>query len=599
MDTASSIAPAIPARGRTGPLLALALAATTAFSLLAPATAAAPGPVVHVVVTAAQDGAAGVASAVRAVLAAGGAVDTELPLVGGVSATLPAGAVLPPSYVVAEDRPMHLAGASADGGANSTVRATLGLGAPAGEGRGVTVAVVDTGVAEVPDLAGRVTHVNVTGEGSGDQYGHGTFVAGLVAGDGSSSDGLYAGVAPAAEILDVRVARADGSTSLSLVLAGLQEVARRPQVDVVNLSLSSGSPLPYQLDPLTQALERLWERGVVVVVPSGNDGPGPATVTSPGVDPMLLTVGGLADGGTSARGDDTVASWSGQGPAPQGVAKPDLVAPGQSVVSLLAPGSVVHESNGGSVVEGGYFRGSGTSFSTALTAGAAAVLLDSRELSPDQVKTLLTSTAYTVAGDGAGAGGLDAAAADVAQRPAADRRQTPSHPGLPQQWDALVQAFFDGDQTAAANSWSALPPAAKQWAARNWTTLSLEARNWTANSWSELLTARNWTEGSGGTADEWQMRLWAAQEWAARNWTARNWTARNWTAEDWAARNWTARNWTESDWAARNWTRNWTARNWTARNWTAEDWTARNWTARNWTAHNWTARNWSAIDWVS
>src|SRR5688572_15341176 len=134
MDTASSIAPAIPARGRTGPLLALALAATTAFSLLAPATAAAPGPAVSVIVTAAQDGAAGVRSAVRAVLAAGGAVDAELPLVGGVSATLPAGAVLPASFVVAEDRPMTLSGgaASADS-VNSTVRATLGLGAPAGE----------------------------------------------------------------------------------------------------------------------------------------------------------------------------------------------------------------------------------------------------------------------------------------------------------------------------------------------------------------------------------------------------------------------------------------------------------------------------------
>src|SRR5687768_10817761 len=112
MDTASSIAPAIPARGRTGPLLALALAlaATTAFSLLAPATAAAPGPAVSVIVTAAQDGAAGVRSAVRAVLAAGGAVDAELPLVGGVSATLPAGAVLPPTFSVAEDRRMDLTG---------------------------------------------------------------------------------------------------------------------------------------------------------------------------------------------------------------------------------------------------------------------------------------------------------------------------------------------------------------------------------------------------------------------------------------------------------------------------------------------------------
>ena len=595
--TSPRSAAAAPVRGRRASLLALALAATTALPLLAPVHATASGPAVRVVVTAAQDGAAGVASAVRAVLSAGGTVDAKLPLIGGVSATLPADAVLPPSYVVAEDRPLQLSGSAATTG-NSSIREVLGLGAPGNEGAGVTVAVVDTGVADVPDLAGRVTHVNVTGAGSGDGYGHGTFVAGLVAGDGSSSDGLYAGVAPAAEILDVRVAHDDGSTSLSLVLAGLQEVARRPQVDVVNLSLSSGSPLPYQVDPLTQALERLWERGTVVVVPSGNDGElgEGGTVTSPGVDPMLLTVGAIDHARTADRSDDAVAPWSGRGPAPQDVAKPELLAPGASVVSLRVPGSAADTENPGARVGDHYFRGSGTSFSTAVASGAAAVLLDSRRLSPDQVKGLLTSTAYDVAGDVAGEGGLDAAAADVAPAPARQRSGRPAHPGLPRQWDALLEAFFDGDRAAAANSWSALPPAAKQWVARNWTSLSLEARNWTANSWSEL----GWGAGPDGTDEEWQARLWATQEWAARNWTARNWTARNWTAEEWAARNWTARNWTANGWAARNWTaRNWTARNWTARNWTARNWTAEDWTARNWTARNWTARNWTAIDWAS
>ena len=599
MDTVRRTAADGSWSGRRASLLALSLAAATSFSLASPVTAAAPS--VHVVVTAAQDGVAGVAAAARAVLAAGGTVDTKLPLVGGVSATLPADAVLPPSFVVADDRPIQLSGGAAAAGGNSSIREALGLGAPAGEGEGVTVAVVDTGVADVADLAGRVTHVNVTGEGTGDGYGHGTFVAGLVAGDGSSSNGLYAGVAPAADILDVRVANADGSTSLSLVLAGLQEVARRPQVDVVNLSLSSGSPLPYQVDPLTQALERLWERGTVVVVPSGNDGEeAPAgTVTSPGVDPMLLTVGGLNHFDTAERGDDVVAPWSGRGPAPQNVAKPEIVAPGTSVVSLRAPGSMADENNPGSVVGDDYFRGSGTSFATAVASGAAAALLDSRNLTPDQVKGLLTATSYDV--PESDAGGLDAAAADVAPAPARVNDGRPGHPGLPRQWDALLEAFFDGDQAAAANSWSALPAAAKQWVARNWTSLSLEARNWTANSWSDL----GWTAGPDASAEEWQARLWATQEWAARNWTARNWTAnswsaRNWTAEEWAARNWTARNWTEDDGAARNWTaRNWTARNWTARNWTQAEWEARNWTARNWTARNWTARNWTAIDWTS
>ena len=594
MDTASSIAPAIPARGRTGPLLALALAATTAFSLLAPATAAAPGPVVHVVVTAAQDGAAGVASAVRAVLAAGGAVDTELPLVGGVSATLPAGAVLPPSYVVAEDRRMELASTaeSADA-AVGTVRATLGMGAPAGEGAGITVAVVDTGVNEVADLEDRVEYAGVVGEEDEprDGYGHGTFVAGLIAGNGSQSNGLYAGVAPAATILDVRVADADGVSSLSLVLLGLQKVRDHGEVDVVNLSLSSGSPMPWQIDPLTRALESLWAEGMVVVVPSGNE---TDAVSSPGVDPMLLTVGGLADNGTADRRDDVVASWSGRGPTDQGDAKPDLVAPGQSVVSLRSEESVADLANPSARVGDHYFRGSGTSFSTALTSGAAAALLADRALSPDQVKLLLSRSTYNVKDThrAGGSGGLDVAAAMAARTPVVPNGpKQDAVPAWSDAWQDLYEAFLDGSQQDAANSWSLLTDADRAWIARNWTARNWTARNWTANSWSDL----GWEVTPGTKLDDWHALLWSAELWAARNWTARNWTAdewaaRNWTEEEWAARNWTARNWTA---------RNWTARNWTARNWTARNWTARNWTARNWTARNWTARNWSAVDWVS
>ena len=589
MDTARRSETALPARGRSGPLLALALAATTALSMLSPVAASGSTPVAQVVVTAAQDGAAGVASAVRAVLAAGGTVDAELPLIGGVSATLPAGAVLPPTLTVADDRRMELAGKDDAVGDGATVRGTLGLGAPAGEGAGITVAVVDTGVDEVGDLKGRVEHAGVVG-GDGDDYGHGTFVAGLIAGSGAASGGAYAGVAPAARILDVRVARADGSSRLSLVLLGLQKVASRADVDVVNLSLSSGSPMPWQIDPLTRALESLWNDGKVVVVPSGNDA---TQVSSPGVHPALLTVGGLDENGTADRTDDVVAEWSGRGPTDQGDVKPDLVAPGRSVVSLRAVGSVADRENPDSRVGKSYFRGSGTSFSTALTSGTAAALVATRDLSPDQVKALVTGTAYALPGDrnATGAGGLDVAAAGQARTPNVASWATDDAPVWSDAWQELYEAFLDGDQQAAANSWSKLTKAdlqwiARNWTARNWTARNWTARNWTANSWSDL----GWTVTPGTKLEDWHALLWAAETWAARNWTARNWTA-----DEWAARNWT-----DEEWAARNWTANsWSARNWTARNWTANSWSARNWTARNWTARNWTARNWSAVDWAS
>ncbi len=320
-----------------------------------------------------------------AVKAAGGTVTSNLPLIKGVSATLPKGAQLT-GCVVTADQAMHVTGKGKDtvAGPVSTARQTLGLTSDSPDGSGVTVAVVDTGVDNSKDLAGRVIHADVTGSSwnsDRDDYGHGTFVAGLIAGNGAKSDGAYAGAAPAARLLDVRVAKDDGSTSLMNVLRGLQAVAwsqKALNIRVLNLSLSSGSPIPYQFDPLSLALDSLWNHGIVVVVPAGNDGPGPSTIASPGNDPTLLTVGALDESGTGSRLDDVVASFSSRGPAAQGVAKPDLVAPGAHLISLRAPDSVIDNANPGSRVGNAYFLGSGTSMSTALTSGVVADLLDAR-----------------------------------------------------------------------------------------------------------------------------------------------------------------------------------------------------------------------------
>jgi serine protease AprX len=447
MDSSGTAAARHPRRGVA--LVALALATSTVVAGLPGASASARPAWQTVVVTGAGD----VAGAVRSV---GGQVLDRLPLIGGVSARLPQGVDLGSRFTVVPDRPFTVASTDAAPGPASTVRATLGLAAPDGEGAGVTVAVVDTGVADVADLQGRVTHVDV-GDGTGDGYGHGTFVAGLIAGDGLSSGGAYAGVAPGADILDVRVARDDGSSSLVEVLAGLQAVATHPEVSVLNLSLSSGSPLPYQIDPLTVALEALWAKGITVVVPAGNDGAhGAGKITSPGVDPVLLTVGGLDENATAAHGDDSVADWSSQGPAPQGVAKPDLVAPGAHVISTAAVGSTVWDANPTARVGDAYFKGSGTSFSTAVTSGAAAVLLQHRPaLAPEQVKALVTGTAYDVVGKkrATGAGGLDLSAALAAGTPDVSSA-TEVPPGDAATWDALLQAFLDGDLGAAASSWA-------------------------------------------------------------------------------------------------------------------------------------------------
>ncbi len=553
-------------RPRGAALIALALSGATVLTGLPGAQAAASPRLQSVIVT-------GVGDVGAAVRAAGGELIDRLPLIGGASARLPINTNLGPSWMVVPDRPVTVSGSNSTSGPASTVRATLGLGAPAGEGAGVTVAVVDTGVADIPDLTGRLTHLDVSGAGIGDGYGHGTFVAGLIAGDGSSSDGAYAGVAPGASIFDVRVAGDDGSSSLSLVLKGLQAVAANPDVDVLNLSLSSGSPLPYQIDPLTVALEALWRKGITVVVPAGNDGAdGKRSITSPGNDPVLLTVGGLDENGTARHKDDSIASWSSQGPAPQGVAKPDLVAPGAHLVSTGAPGSAVWEGNSSSRVGDAYFKGSGTSFSAAVVSGAAAVLLQKRPaLSPDQVKALSTKTAYDVDGHqtATGAGGLDLAKALDTDAPNVKPAQD-TIPGSASAWAALMQAIIDGDVDAAASAWANLSPAARQWAARQWATLSPEARQWAASSWA----ARQWADAD----DVWLARQWAARQWAARQWADSDWSARQWSARQWSARQWSARQWS-------------------ARQWSEDSWTADDWSARQWSARQWSARQWSAIDW--
>jgi len=420
-----------------------------------------------------------------------------------------------------------------------------------------------------------VRRYDVTGTGAGDAFGHGTFMAGLIA-------GRETGVAPAASVVDVKVADGSGATTLSTVLRGLEVVALQPDVRVLNLSLSSGSPLPYQVDPLTTALRGLWRRGVVVVVPSGNDGPDARTIASPGVDPTLLTVGAIDENGTAARGDDTVPEWSSRGPAPQRVAKPDVAAPGAHLLSLRAPGSAIDVANPSARVGETYFRGSGTSMATAVTSGAAAALLAARpSLGPDAVKSLVTSTAYAAPGLddalAAGAGGLDVAAAYGADardvrggrtyRPAPDDDET--------NLAELARAWAAADFDAAARAWALLSPQARAWAARAWAH-SVWQR---ANSWSEAEWA---AKANSWSSDEWLARAWAARAWASDDWAARAWAARAWAARAWAGRAWAGRAWASED-------------VWDGRAWAAEDaWDARAWSARAWSARAWTAFGWAS-----
>ncbi|HEV7863608.1 MAG TPA: S8 family peptidase [Acidimicrobiia bacterium] len=387
-------------------LVALLLAAVSAGPAIAAAPSQPAGPSRSVIVQGTSE-----AAARAAVAAHQGTVTGDLWIVNGVAADVPEGEVAsleaePGVTHVSSDVAVHVQDADpsplhAATAAYSKVVGADQLWAEGVDGDGITVAVVDTGIAKVADLAGRVIGgVDFSGGGDPykDEFGHGTFVAGLIAGDGTSSFGQYKGVAPKAKLVSIKIAGADGSSDVSHVLAAMQwAVSYRGTygIKVLNLSLGTDSTQTYHLSPLNSAVERAWDSGIVVTVSASNNGPGAGTITKPGDDPLVVTVGAIDDVGTVGRTDDVLAGFSGQGPTTaDGLTKPDLVAPGRSVIGLRAPGSAIDVAYPGSRVGSAYFKGSGTSFSTAVTSGAAALIIDREPgLSPDQVKARLLGSA--------------------------------------------------------------------------------------------------------------------------------------------------------------------------------------------------------------
>ncbi|MGA7301976.1 MAG: S8 family peptidase, partial [Candidatus Sulfotelmatobacter sp.] len=298
-------------------------------------------------------------------------------------------------------------------------------------GEGVGVALIDSGVSSHPDLKGgflggsRVVWNQsfIPGNSStNDQYGHGTHVAGLIAGDGASSTGpqysrTFEGIAPGATLLNLRVLDQNGEGTDSEVIAAISEaIALKPlfNIRVMNLSLGREVYETYKLDPLCQAVEAAWKSGIVVVVSAGNNGrtqasDGYGTITSPGNDPYVITVGAMKPMGTPTRTDDLIASYSSKGPtAGDAIVKPDVVAPGNLLVSLEAPNSTLYNEyptdqvpysyyvNGGSSASSSsYFTLSGTSMAAGVVSGAVAdILQKTPSLTPDQVKARLMKTAW-------------------------------------------------------------------------------------------------------------------------------------------------------------------------------------------------------------
>jgi serine protease AprX len=476
----------------------------------------------------------------------GGAVTHDLPIVRGFAARMAASDVpdLARSSAVElvwGDAPIQMSSSPTSSydswSPNTAWRQSIRLTQLEGyyTGSGVTVALLDTGVSPVSDLGSRVVaRVDLTPERDGyDRYGHGTHMAGIIAGDGSASAGEWRGVAPGASLVSVKVAGADGSTDASVVIAGLQWILANKStygIRVLNLAFGTDSRQSYSVDPLNYAVEQVWLGGIFVVTSAGNRGPDGGTINKPGDDPYVVTVGAVDLKGTSERSDDVVAPFSSWGATPDGFIKPDLVAPGITIVAPRAAGSTVDLQHPQARVGETYIKGTGTSQAAAVVSGVAALMFQADpSMTPDVAKATLLGSAFKTLTyrSGGGHGLVDAAGAVIAAR---NRKFTYAPANL-----GLIPSTGTGSLEASRGSFhvNADPDGDGVWELIVG-EIDVLGQPWTATSWSAL---------------SWSTSMWVALAAVTPGWTATSWSATSWSGTAWNATSWSATSWSAHVWS--------------------------------------------------
>ena len=410
-------------------------------------------------------------------------------------------------------------------------------------GAGVDVALLDTGVTPVTGLnaPGKVVHgpdLSFDSQSAStrhlDGFGHGTHMAGLIAGKDADanlldpgSSGPFIGMAPDARVVSVKVADAWGNADVSQIVAGIDWVVQNRKshglnVRVLNLSLGTPSAQSSLLDPLSFAVEQAWHKGIVVVASVGNDGTGTGQLLNPARNPYVIAVGANDSKGSTSTDDDVIPDFSTRG---DGTRNPDLVAPGQSLQSLRVPGSYIDEQNPTARLGERFLRGSGTSQAAAVVSGGIALLLQQRpSLTPEDVKYLVTSGARALPSadkQAQGKGMLDL------RKPAATTKLSYAEQGFDKakgtgSLDAARGGFrienelgivLDGERDIMMQAFDATAQAAKSSMDATWDGGSWNKSPWIGTGWSE----QGWT-GVAWTGTDLAGRTWAGRTWASAGW---------------------------------------------------------------------------------
>ena len=447
-------------------------------------------------------------------------------------------------------------------------------------GQGVDVAIIDSGVSPVQGLSapGKVVYgPDLSFESQSpeltnlDTFGHGTFMAGLIAGHDDAlvapysiaPASAYRGMAPDARIVSLKVGTADGGVDVSQVIAAIDWVVQHRtdnglNIRVINLSYGTNSTQSYLVDPLAFAVEQAWKAGIVVVAAGGNSGyqkgasaPG---LANPAYDPYIIAVGASDSMSTPEIWDDAVATFSASSTACNNACRnPDLIAPGAHIQGLRVPGSYIDQNHPEGILDGRYFRGSGTSESAAIVSGAVALLLQRHPgFTPDQTKSFLLQGAAHLSGYSSRlqGNGVVSLANMLTLSPAkyGQSYQASTGTGSLEQSRGTDHLTRDGVVLSGesdifgmpfdAAAMAALEAAGSSWSDGVWNGSTWSGSSWSGNSWS----------GSSWSGSSWSGSSWSGSSWSGGVWNGSTWSGSSWSGSSWSGNSWSGNSWSSASW---------------------------------------------------
>ena len=472
---------------------------------------------------------------------------------------------------------------------NSMYSTTLYTGAQAWwaagyTGKGVDVALIDTGVSPVkglddpgkviygPDLSLESQAPNLTNL---DTYGHGTFMAGLIAGRDSdvgapyvpTPPSAYRGMAPDARIVSVKVATADGGVDVSSVIAAIDWVIEHRNdgdlnIRVINLAYGTNSTQNADVDPLSYAVEQAWRKGIVVVAAAGNSGyqvgGGAPGIANPAYNPFVIAAGGSDSRGTAIQADDTVGAYSASARC-NPCKRPDFVAPGSHMQGLRVTNSYIDAENPKGAIDERYFRGTGTSEASAITSGAVALVLQKYpKMPPDQVKQFFQDSAVELSGPSAlsqGAGEMNLLPMLLAKPTSKYTQRFHNSTGTGSLEAARGQDHLTRDgvvltgeqdifgEPFSASAMAKLEASGNSWSGGEWNGSTWSGSSWSGNSWSGSMWSGNSWSGSS-----WSSSIWCGNSWSGNTWSGSSWSGSSWSGSTWSGNTWSSDSWMGASW---------------------------------------------------